>query len=138
MITAEDYHKLPVAKAITVVDLARIDVHTQLAGAPVTVCTVDGVRYRVPEKMQGLAHRAFDAMARGCAPELGKGKLCDVLKAMAGEEVEADTHTMTSVANALADRALDNYAAELRDAMLRKLKDRHDCVMQEVLSSLLE
>ena len=136
MITAEDYHKLPVAKAITVVDLPRIDVHTQSAGAPVTVCTVEGVHYRVPEKMQGLAHRAFDAMARGCAPEVERGKLFDVLQAMAGEE-EAK-HSMTSVANALANKALEEFAAELRDAMLRKLEERRECVMQEVLSSLLE
>ena len=90
MITAEEYLKMPVAKAITVVELSRIDVHTHLAGSPVTVCTIDGCSFRVPEKMQGVARKAFEALAKGRAPEVAKGKLCDVLKAVAGEEQEAE------------------------------------------------
>ena len=138
MIAADEFARMPVLKAITVVDLARIDVHTHLAGAPVTVGTIDGVSYRVPETMQGVARKAFEALAKGCAPELGKGKLCDVLKGLAGKEVEVEHPTLTSVANALAERALDGFAAEFRSVLLRNLKDKHDNVLQEVLGSLLE
>ena len=133
MLTAEDYHKLPVARAM---ELDRIDVHTHVQGAPLTACAAEGIRYRLPEKMQGLARKAIEVSARGCAPYVERAKLHDVLTAMAGDE-EAK-HSMTSVAKTLANKALDDFAAELRYAMLRKLEERRDSVMQEVLWSLLE
>ena len=138
MLTAEAYQKMSIAKAITMVELDRIDAHTHLQGAPLTVCTVEGLSYRVPEKMQGLARKAFEALARGCVPDLGKGKLYDVLKAAAGEDLEEEPTTVALVANALADRALDAFAAEFRCVLMTKLKDKHDHVLQEVFASLLD
>ena len=139
MTTAEEYHKLPVAKAITVVDLSRIDVHTNLAGAPVTVCTEDGCSFRVPEKMQGVARKAFEALAKGSAAEVGKGKLCDVLKAVAGvEEQQEEEDNLASLANRLAGRVIDEFAAEFKSTLLRKLKDRRDSVVKEVFETLLQ
>ena len=137
MLTVDANQKMPVARAITVMEWDRIDVHTHLQGTPLTVCTGEGTNCRLPEKMQGLARKAFEVSAKGCAPEVERGKLCDVLKPMAGEEGEVDKPTLASVASALAERAIDDFAAEFRDALLRKLNDRRDCVLQEVLESLM-
>ena len=138
MLTAEAYQKMSIAKAITMVELDRIDVHTHLQGAPLTVCTVEGLSYRLPEKMQGLAHKAFEVSARGCAPEVGRGKLFDVLQAMAGEGGEVEHPTLASVAATLADRLLMEFDTEFRAALLTKLKDRRETVLQGVLATLLE
>ena len=139
MITAEEYLKMPVAKAITVVDLSRIDVHTHLAGSPVTVCTEGGVSYRIPEKMHGLARKAFEALAKGCAPDVEKGKLCDVMKAVAGGEEEQEAEDRLGlVASALADKVIADFETQFRNALLSRLKDRRGTVTQEVLETLLQ
>jgi len=138
MLSADAYQKMPVARAITVMELDRIDVHTHLAGEPVTICTVEGISYRLPEKMQPMARKAFEASARGFAPDVEKGKLHEVLRAMAGEEEDVEKHTLASVAAALADRLLGEFDAAFRDALLTKLKDRRDSVLQGVLVTLLE
>ena len=138
MLSAEAYQKMQVAKAITVLELDRINVHTNLTGAPLTVCTVEGLSYRLPEKMQGLARKAFDVSARGCAPCVERGKLFDVLSAMAGDEEDVEKPTLASVAAALADRLLEEFDAEFKAGLLTKLKDRRDSVLQGVLATLLE
>ena len=99
---------------------------------------MEGLSYRVPEKMQGVARKAFEALARGCVPDLGKGKLYDVLKAAAGEEGELERPTLAAVADTLADRLLMEFDTAFRAALLTKLADRRDSVLQGVLATLLE
>ena len=50
----------------------------------------------------------------------------------------AESPSMASFADALADRALSDFAAEFRAVFLRKLTDRRDQVLQVALASLLE
>ena len=66
-------------------------------------------------------------------------KLHGVLRAMAGEEEEdVEKHTLASVAAALADRLLAEFDTEFKAALLTKLKDRRDSVLQGVLVTLLD
>ena len=138
MLTAEAYQKMPIAKAIAVMELDRIDLHEHLQGAPLTICTVEGISYRLPEKMQGLARKAFEVSSRGCAPDVERGKLHEVLRMIAGEAAEVEHPTLASVAATLADRVLAEFDSEFRAALLTKLADRRDSVLQGVLATLLE
>ena len=119
-------------------EVVRLDMHTNLAGSPVTVCPAEGVSYRVPSNMQSLAKQAFDASARGCVQYVERAKLHDILKAMADEAGEVEHPILASVAAALADRLLVEFDTEFRAALLTKLRDRRDSVLQGVLATLLE
>ena len=57
---------------------------------------------------------------------------------MAGEEGEVEHPTLASVAATLADRLLMEFDTEFRAALLTKLADRRDSVLQGVLATLLE
>ena len=59
-------------------------------------------------------------------------------KHLAGEGGEVEHPTLASVAATLADRLLAEFDAEFRAALLTKLADRRDFVLQGVLATLLE
>ena len=55
-----------------------------------------------------------------------------------GEEEDVEKRTLASVAAALADRLLAEFDTEFKAALLTKLKDRRDSVLQGVLVTLLD
>jgi hypothetical protein len=55
--TLEEITTLPEAKASVVITLKRLNIHSDIAGEPVTLTTVEGCMLRIPAHLQEIAKR---------------------------------------------------------------------------------
>ena len=128
----EEYAKLPMAKATSAMTVERIDLHTELPGEPVTVHSEEGGAFKLPQTMQAIGKRAFEALTRGANGDVGKGKLLDILTQVANSGGD-----LSSCAEAVADKICGEFEALLREAVLKKVADCKRAVIIEACDVVL-
>ena len=128
----EEFAKLQTAKATSVMVVERIDLHTELPGEPVTVHDNGGLTFKLPQTMQAVGRRAFDALSRGASGDVGRGKLLDILTQVANSE-----GSLSSCAEAVADKICWEFEALLREAVFKRVADCKRAVIIEACDVVL-
>ena len=141
------HKKLPLAMALTRVDLERIDVQKDIEGEPVTLHSSDGSAYRVEGKLEQMARQAHQLALEGHAPgDLESGRVADVLqkildsacKENVPEPEQIDqTPLLVTVAEEMADTILQEFANHLEKALEKRLANQRKDILRKACATLL-
>ena len=143
-----NHMKLPLAKALTHVDLDRIDVEKGVAGEPVTIHSSDGSSYRVEGKLERLARAAHQLALEGHAPDdLESGRLAVVLQRFvdgarkaAGEDGGSPTeeaNALTTIAEEVAEAITREFSIHLEEALEKRFSQRRSDLLRKACATMM-
>ena len=143
-----NHMKLPLAKALTHVDLDRIDVEKGVAGEPVTIHSSDGSSYRVEGKLERLARAAHQLALEGHAPDdLESGRLAVVLQRFvdgarkaAGEDGGSpieEANALTTIAEEVAEAITREFSIHLEDALEKRFSQCRSDLLRNACATMM-